>query len=340
MDDRVNVLITLPTDEELLQRLRGVSPRVNVVPFVAHAPGEIPPDVWDEIEVLFTAHVLPDRDVAPRLRWVQAQSAGVDGLIDNPLFANRDVILTTASGIHAVTMSEYALAMMLFFAHRVPEMLACKQAREWPSDRATRCAAQQLRGATLGIVGYGSIGRELARLARAFGMEVLATRRELLRPDVHLEYVEPGTGDPEGVLCHRIYPAKALKSMLRECDYVVVLTPRTPETLNLLDADAIAGMKPGAVLVNLARGGIVDEVALERALRSGALRGAAFDVFAEEPLPDDSPLWDVPNLIISPHIAGVLPNQVDRAADVFEENLRRYLAGQDLLNVVDWERGY
>ncbi|GAB4568707.1 MAG: D-2-hydroxyacid dehydrogenase [Anaerolineae bacterium] len=340
MEDRITVLVTPNVSEQVIQQLQEISPRLNIIHFPAHAPGEIPPDVWDEVEVLYTWDVLPPKEVAPRLRWVQVLSAGVDDLVDNPLFAEHDILLTTASGIHAVAMAEYALGMMLAFAHRLPEMVESKRKHEWPSDKAERFTPQLLRGATLGIVGYGSIGREVARLARAFGMEVLATKRDVMHPNSSDEYVEPGTGDPEGTLCHRLYPAKALKSMVQECDYVVLLTPRTPETHNLLDAETIASMKPGAVLVNLARGGLVDEEALVKALQSGALRGAAFDVFAEEPLPEDSPLWDVPNLIISPHIAGLMPDYIHRATEVFEENLRRYLSERDLLNVVDWERGY
>lgn len=340
MEDKVNVLVTTQADEALIQHLREVSPRLNIVHHPAHAPGEIPPDAWDDVEVLFTWDVLPDRDVAPRLRWVQVLSAGVDHVVENPLFADGDVTLTTASGIHAVTMAEYALAMMLAFAHRLPEMIRGKQTHEWPTDKSTRFTPQLLRGATLGVVGYGSIGRELARLARAFGMEVLATKRDVMHPASRAEYVEPGTGDPEGALCHRLYPAQALKSMLRDCDYVVLLTPRTPETEMLLDAAAIESMKPGAVLVNQARGGLVDEDALGHALRSGALRGAALDVFAEEPLPEDNPLWDLPNVFISPHVSGMLPDYVNRATEVFESNLRRYLSNRELLNVVDWDRGY
>lgn len=341
MEDKVNVLVTPQMDEALLQRLQAISPRLNVVHYPAHASGEIPPDVWDEAEVLFTWDVLPDREVAPRLRWVQVLSAGVDHVVENSLFSDRDVLLTNASGIHAVTMAEYALAMMLAFAHRLPAMVAAQRAHDWPtSDKGERFTPRLLRGATLGIVGYGSIGRELARLARAFGMEILATKRNAMDPSSRAEYVEPGTGDPDGTLCHRLYPAQALKSMLRDCDYIVLLTPRTAETEMLLDADTIASIKPGAVLVNLARGGLVDEDALRAALESGALRGAAFDVFGEEPLPEDSPLWDAPNLIISPHVAGMLPDYVNRAVEVFEANLRRYLANRDLLNLVDWERGY
>lgn len=340
MDDKVSVLVTVQLEDAHVERLQAVSPRVQMLLHPAHAPGEIPPDIWDEAEVLLTWDTLPDREMAPQLRWVQVLSAGVNHLLERPLLEAKDVILTTTSGIHAVTMAEYALAMMLAFAHNLPAMVAHKTNHEWARDRSALFTPRVLRGATLGIIGYGSIGRELARMARALGMVVLASKRDPMRPNSGSEYVEPGTGDPDGTLCHRLYPSQALKSMVQDCDYIVVLTPRTPETEDLLSADVLAAIKPGAVLINLARGGIVDEDALLDALESGALRGAAFDVFAQEPLPEESPLWDAPNLIISPHVAGMMPDYLDRAVDVFAENLQRYLASQELLNVVDWERGY
>lgn len=340
MEEQINVLVTLKTSEEVRQRLEAVSPRYNMIFQPAHTATEIPPDVWSEVEVLFTGNVLPDREMAPNLRWVQTIYAGVDTLLGHPLFEQRDVILTTASGIHAVTMAEYALGMMLAFAHHIPTMIARQVAHDWPKDRFELYEPRPLRDSTVGIVGYGSIGREVARLARAFGMHVLATKRDVMQPADRTQYVEPGTGDPEGTLVHRLYPSQALKSMLRECDYVVVLVPKTPETENLLDAEAIATMKPGSVLINLSRGGIVDEEAVLKALKAGSLAGAAFDVFETEPLPEDSPLWDAPNLIISPHIAGSMPRYLEKATDVFVENLERYLAHRELLNVVAWERGY
>jgi phosphoglycerate dehydrogenase-like enzyme len=341
MEDKINVLVTLKADEALIDRLQAIAPRLNIMHHPAHTATEIPPDVWDEVEVLFTGNVFPDTEMAPRLRWVQVISAGVDRLRDNPLFENQSIKLTTTSGMHAVTMAEYALALMLYFAHGLPQLQDWQASHQWPKNSGAVYEVRMLRGATLGIIGYGSIGRELARLARSFGMEILATKRNAMNPgNGRGDYAEPGTGDPDGAICHRLYPSQALKSMLRECDYVVVLTPRTPETENLLDADAIGAMKTGAVLVNMARGGIVDEAALIAALESGNLRGAAFDVFEEEPLPEDHPLWDAPNLIISPHIAGVMPDYLVRAADIFAENLEHYLNRRELLNIVDWERGY
>jgi phosphoglycerate dehydrogenase-like enzyme len=341
MDIPVNVLITFKASDDLVSRLRELSPRVVVRVHPAHAPAEISPDEWDEVDVLFTqGGLFPDPEVAPNLRWVQVTSAGVDRFLDNPLFEDRTVILTTVSGIHAVTMAEYALGMILTFAHRVPTMIARQKTHDWPKDAVQVYMPQPVRGSTLGIIGYGSIGRELARLARALGMTVLATKRDVMHPGMGSEYALLGTGDPDGSAVQRLYPAQALRSMLQECDYVVILTPLTAETQNLLNNEALASMKPGAVLINVARGGIIDEKALLKALESGLLGGAALDVFENEPLPEDSPLWAAPNLIISPHIAGIMPDYLDHAGDVFIENLQRFLEGREMLNVVEWSRGY
>jgi phosphoglycerate dehydrogenase-like enzyme len=340
MEDRVNVLITIKAGEALVRQVEDLSPRVKVRLQPAHAAAEIPPDVWDEVQVLFTSGVLPDREMAPGLRWVQVTSAGIDHLLNHPLFEDRTVTLTTTSGMHAVTMAEYAFGFMLTFAHRIPTMRARQTAHDWPRDAGQVYQPRLLRDSTLGIIGYGSIGREIARLARAFGMTVLAAKRDVMHPAAAAEYALPGTGDPDGSLAHRLYPAQALKSMLHECDFVVLATPRTAETQRMLDAETLAAMKPGAVLINLARGGLVDEKALIKALESGALGGAALDVFEAEPLPEDSPLWDAPRLIISPHIAGVMPDYMAHAAEVFLANMARFLEGEDLLNVVNWARGY
>ena len=339
MDEPINVLVTHKLEAHLVEQLRGISPRFNITLHPAHAAGEIPPDVWAEVEVLFTSNVLPDKTMAPNLRWVQANSAGVDSLLDNPLFETRDVMLTTASGIHAVIMAEYALGMMLAFSHRILTMVAHQAEHDWPRKKEA-FEARSLRGTTLGVVGYGSIGRELARMAQAMGMNVLATKRNLMQPNSRTEYVLPGTGDPDSEMVQRMYPPQALCSMVKDCDYVVVLLPKTAETANLFDAKTVAAMKPGAVLVNLGRGGIIDEEAVLAALESGALGGAAFDVFADEPLPEDNPLWDAPNLIVSPHIAGIMPDYMDKSVDLFADNLERYLAHRDLINLVDWTRGY
>ena len=199
---------------------------------------------------------------------------------------------------------------------------------------------RELRGSTVGIVGYGSVGREIARVAHTFGMNVLAAKRDVRQPADPDGYLIPDTGDPEGVYFHRLYPPEALVTMVRECDFVVLTVPLTESTRNMVNAEVLTAMKPSAYLINVGRGGVVDEAALLSALQSGEIAGAAMDVFEAEPLPADSPLWKLPNVIISPHVAGNMLDYDDKAARLFTENLKRYLARKDLLNQVSRTRGY
>ena len=227
--------------------------------------------------------------------------------------------------------------MMLAFACRLPHYLRLQAAANW--DRSGR-ASDTLRGQTLGIVGYGSIGRELARLADGLGMSVVATRRDLRHPADEGSYMEPGVGDPLAEIPTRLYPPQALASMLAVCDYVALTLPLTGETQHLLDESMLAAMKPGAVLINVSRGAVLDEAALISALAAERIAGAALDVFEEEPLPATSPLWSLDNVIITPHIAGNTRRYHEKAATLFGENLRRYLNNEALFNLYDRGRGY
>jgi phosphoglycerate dehydrogenase-like enzyme len=251
----------------------------------------------------------------------------------------QNVTLTTSSGIHAPAMAEYILMMVLAFAHRLPRMIEYQRQAAWPGQRWALFVPQELRDATIGIVGYGSIGRETARLGRAFGLRVLALKR-------HVDHLSddgwrlPNVGDAAGEYAARLYAPDQLRAMLAECDYVVVTAPLTPETRGLLGAAEFQVMKREAVIINVARGGVIDEVAMIDALRTQMIGGAALDVFEQEPLPTDSPLWQLPNVILSPHVSGFTPHYDERAMALFAENLRRYMAGKALLNVVDVQRGY
>jgi phosphoglycerate dehydrogenase-like enzyme len=274
----------------------------------------------------------------PRLKWLQTHSAGVDYLLDTPVWES-DLIVTSLNGVHTVSMSEYVLAMMLAFRWKVPKLLRFQAQSEWPKDRWEHFIMPELRGSTLGIVGYGAIGRELARQAQSLGMRILATNRSGRRSPQR-GFNLPDTGDPEARIPEKIYPTTALLEMLPACDYVVVLAPLTPDTHHLFGPAAFTAMKAHTFFINLARGGLVDETALLSALQNGQIAGAALDVFATEPLPADSLLWQLDNLIISPHISGFTPNYDERATDLFAENLRRYLNDEPLLNVVERGRGY
>ena len=199
--------------------------------------------------------------------------------------------------------------------------------------------SDELRGRTLGIIGYGSIGREIARLATAFGMQILVTKRDA-RHVKDEGYNLPGYGDPEGNLPTRIYPTEATRSMVGECDYIAITLPLTPRTHHMFDEAMFRAMKPSCFVVNVGRGGLIKESDLVRALSKGWIAGAGLDVFETEPLPEDSPLWNMENVIMSPHVSGFSREYDERAVDLFVANLGRYLAGQPLLNSVNREQGY
>lgn len=337
--ESVNVLVTEPFPAALIEKLENVSPRIIVVQHAVEDANQLG-DAIEAADVLYTSAALPEPGEAPRLRWVQLHYAGVDHILRHPLFTGSDVTFTTASGIHSVNMAEYVLAQVLAFSHHLERMWEDKRDRVWTDERWNRYTPRELRGATLGVVGYGSIGREVARLAQAFGMAVLAVKHDLRNLANDHTYCLPGTGDQEAEIPDRIYPVEALHSFLKECDYVVLTVPLTDATRHLIDADALSAMKPSAFLINVARGQVVDEAALTAALKQGRIAGAALDVFEEEPLPSDSPLWELPNVVISPHISGFTPHYDERATDLFAENLRRFITGEPLLNVVNRSSGY
>lgn len=272
-----------------------------------------------EIEILFALR--PPRGYwagASRLRLVHIMGAGVDALLPAPDLP-AGVKIANGRGISGGVMAEYALGWMLHFARRVPRNMEQQARREW-----RMYAPVALEGATCGILGMGAIGEAVARRAKAFGMRVLGTQRTP-RPS---EWAD------------EMLPSDATERVLAESDYVVVILPLTPETRGSLSAALLDKLRPEAVLVNMARGGIVDETALAAMLREGRLRGAALDVFDEEPLPEDSPLWEVPNLVVTPHVAGFSSDYLPRSFEIFAENVRRLERGRPLVNEIDRERGY
>lgn len=341
-NEKIKVLVTVRYDEQTLKRFQAVDPRLEILARPARTYTDIAGHVWADAEVLYTGGVFPPVDTMPKLKWLQSHFSGVDTVLKQPLLQDKpDLLITSMRGIHATNMGEYVLGMMLALARKVPTLLRRKQEALWGDDeRFQALMPVELRGSTVGIVGYGAIGREVARLAKAFGMTVLASKRDLKQLSLSDTYLVEGTGDVEGVLFDRLYPPQALRTMVRDCDFVVITTPYTESTHNLYNADIIAGMKDGAFLINVGRGGVMDEAALLKALKSGRMGGAVLDVFAEEPLPANSPLWQAPNLIITPHISGNTATYLHKAAHVFESNLERYVNHEPLMNVIDRESGY
>ena len=332
-----HLLITAPFPSQLVDKIRAVSPNLTIEQRTL-PNGRWPDDWTTEAEIYYAFGTIPPLEKAPNLQWVQTHYAGIDSLEDSELWQS-DILITTASGVHAANMAQYAITQILTWAHRVPNWFSYKQTHSWAKNRWDTFVPQELHGKTLGILGYGSIGRELARLAKAFGLKILVTKRDA-RQLVDTGYSAAGVGDLEGALPDRIYPSEATRSMVADCDFVVITLPLTERTYHLFDEEMFKAMKPTAFLVNVARGAIVNEADLVRGLKKGWLAGAGLDVYEEEPLPDSSPLWELDNVIMTPHVSGFTPQYDERATDIFAENLRRYLAGEPLLNLVNRSEGY
>lgn len=314
----LHILVLARVEERHLEMIRAVDPRVRVT---ATADTERALEVAPQAEVI-VAWQIPDAvmERAGRLRWIHATAAGVDTLLF-PVVVEGRVMLTSSVGIHTVGLPEHVMALVLAFSRRLHVAVRHQIAHRW--DRAS-CIGDEVAGKTLGVLGLGAIGRALARHAAAFGMHVIGTKRTP-EPIPHVERVLPPEGTDE---------------VLRAADYLVVLLPLTPQTRGFVDARALGLMKRTAVLINVGRGPVVDEAALIAALRAGLIAGAGLDVFEREPLPADSPLYDMENVIITPHVSGASRTYFDRAIPLFCENLRRYLDGAAMLNVVDPARGY
>ncbi|MDH3285987.1 MAG: D-2-hydroxyacid dehydrogenase [Acidobacteriota bacterium] len=331
-----NVLVTMRFNQDHMEQLRAVSPRLHVT--------RDDPDTADysRTDILYAG--MPPRDLAraPNLKWVQLHSAGVNGLYDHPLYADSSTPLTTTSGVHAATIAEYAITVLLALAHRVPRMVEWQVKGVWPPDeqRWPLFVPTEVRRAILGIIGYGSIGRELARIAKnAFAMTVFACKRD---PSCRADpgYRLPGTGDPDGVLPDEWFSCEHVPELLARSDVVVMCAPLTPQTHHLIGASELRTMKSSAYFINVGRGATVDERALGQALAEKRIAGAAIDVFAEEPPPAGHPLYGLDNVLLSPHVSGFIPSYDDKCAELFAENLRRYLTGAPLLNLVDRAKGY
>jgi phosphoglycerate dehydrogenase-like enzyme len=348
-EDRVVVMITSPLEAAHVERIADVDrQRVEVIyrpdlllppryPADHHGPADWPGfrsrrAEWQKLlqraNVLWDFPLGEDRpllELCPRLRWVQTTSAGVGMLVKRLGLQGTDLIVTTASGVHAGPLAEFVFAALLFHTKRFADLQSWQRAHHWE-----RFASGELRGRVLAIVGPGRIGREVARIGRAFGMTIwaMAARYEASRA------AELGVD--------RLFPRADLRTMLAGADAVVLCCPHTPETEGMIGPEELAALKRGVVFVNIARGAVVDEAALVRALREGRIAFAALDVFREEPLPPESPLWDLPNVLINPHSASTSIAENSRITDIFIQNLRHYLAGrfEEMAPRLDMQRLY
>jgi phosphoglycerate dehydrogenase-like enzyme len=256
----------------------------------------------------------------PQVRWIHSRSAGLDSILFPELVAS-PASLTNGSGVFSQSLGEFALAMMLYFAKDFPRMLRNKAARRWE-----QFDVDEIAGQTVGIVGYGDIGRAVAWRAHAMGMKILALKRH-----------PPAAPDP---LIDAFYKPAELHAMLGASDYVAACAPLTQETRHMISDAAFAAMKPEAVLINVGRGPVVDQAALVRALQQKKIRGAGLDVFEQEPIPADDPIWSFENVFISPHAADHTHDWLDQAMSFFLKQYERFRTGVPLENVVDKHLGY
>ena len=340
------VVITFALEPELAEQIRAVDPALEVRALnagqldVLRATTRFPSErqaatpreeiaaALEDAEVLFSfwggaiRHLVRADAPPAALRWVQLSSAGADR-VDAGLITEAGLTFTTARGLHAVPIAEFALTYMLMFVKGWPRLWRSQMAGEY--DRTV--VPGELAGKTVGIVGMGTIGAELARRSRALGCRVLGMRRS---------FTERG---PDEVADEAVPPAD-LDYLLAESDFVVIAAPLTEQTRGLIGAEQLRTIGPRSYLLNVARGELVDEAALIEALRAGTIAGAALDVFEREPLARASPLWELDNVILTPHVTGGVEDYNARATPIFCDNLRRYLAGEPLRNVVDPARGY
>lgn len=336
LTERIRVLNTLPITAADAHMLAAVSDRVEVVNRPVSS-AELDALRDDQVEAMLGNRSPRPWGGLPNLRWLQLASAGVDRVIDDPAFTH-GVTVTNARGVYSIPIAEYTMWALLDHNQKASARRGLQMERQWPAD-PDAAAGTLLRGQTLLIVGYGTIGRETARLASTFGMRVIAVKSEPSRR-VDESFRPPGTGDPAGMLPDQIAGLEALASLARTADALVDTLPLTRATQGVISAQVIAALPSHAALINIGRGATVDADALLHALDSGQLAAAYLDVFAVEPLPADNVTWSHPKIIVTPHVSGGGAHDPSLLFELFATNLKRYLAGDQLLNVVDPARGY
>jgi len=307
----------------------------------------VAPEVMEAVEdaQIYFGYGIPAEllDRGSKLRWVHSGAAGVGSSL-TPAMLDSPVVFTNSAGVHAPPMAETVLAMLLHFGRGLDFAVAAQRRAEWSTESYYVAGAplNELSSSTIGVIGFGGIGREVSRRVASLGARVIAVKRKPARPgEANLKPL--GGGGVLGSRIEMVWGESGLDAVYRESDAIVVCAPETPQTRGMVDASAFERMKPEAILVNVARGSLVDEGALIRALREGRIRGAGLDVYAQEPLAADHPLWTIPNVILTPHVSAVTRGFWQRQTDLIIRNLDRYLKGapvEEWENVVDKVAGY
>jgi phosphoglycerate dehydrogenase-like enzyme len=309
---------------EYVERLRAAFPAHTFLHAKDHAEASA---LYPAADVVFAGQITRAQfTAARRLRWLHSPAAGVGGMLFPEMLAS-PIVITNSRGMSGDTIAEHVLAVTLAIFRRLPHAFRSQQARDWAQDAIGAEGNRSIAGSRILVVGLGAIGLAVARRMTALGARVAGIRR---RPDA--------SAPPDGV--ELVAAPDQLHRLLASADVVVISAPHTRDTRGLIGRAELAAMTPDAVLVNVSRGQLIDEPALVAALEAGAIAGAALDVFNDEPLPADSPFWGMENVLITPHTSGFRPDHWDAAVALFADNLRRFEAGRDLINVVDKAAGY
>ena len=329
-NDQTVVVIDTSLPREPADRLRRLSPKIELIDGLSK-------DALRRAHVIYTFGADFDPADAPNLQWVQVGNASVTHIRDTPI-ANSQIPIANVSGAFSPAVAEFTIALLLTLTRRLPMAHSLQLQTTWLEDD-TPLAGENCFGKTMGIVGYGSIGRHIARIAQAMGLKVLACKR---RPELKRDtsFCFPNLGDPDGTIPEAWFGTPQMVEMLKMSDVAVVTLPQTPATENLIGKQELEALPAHAYLISIGRGAVVNESALIEHLQAGRLAGAALDVFATEPLPAGSPLWKLPNVIVTPHLGSWTINQSQMAAEVLVENMSRYLKGQPLVSRVDMKWGY
>jgi len=322
--DKMKVLISFDLPEVYVEKIRNVTPDVEVV---QSEDKEEALNLVKDADVLFAGFFSKELfQAAKKLKWIQSWGAGVERILI-PEIVNSRVIVTNAGGVHPTPISEHVIGMMLCFTRRLHIFIRNQSEKKWERPETwTSPMIEELSGKTLGIVGLGRIGTEIAKKAKCLGMRVIATKRD--------------PTNPASVKIDRLIASTDLNQLLAESDFTVLSLPLTKETEGMIGEKQLKSMKPAGILLNVSRGRIIQENKLVQALKQGWIAGAGLDTFENEPLPENSELWNLKNVIITPHIAGDTPHYPERLTSIFTENLNRFIHKQPLINVVNKNLGY
>jgi phosphoglycerate dehydrogenase-like enzyme len=328
----MKIIVSINRAETAIDALRNAFPSDEMVlaPYIGNAKQTLPAELIADADIIFCELPPENFDDFKRLRWIQVCSSGYAQLVPLPL-VQRNIIATNGTGNYDIPIAEWTIMMTLVWHRNLLDVLENQRHKRFDRDAHFQ---HELRGSIMGIIGYGGIGRQTARLAKGMGLRVHVLTRTGTTPPRELKFCEAGTGDPEGKLPDRVSALGDIDAFLSELDYLVLAIPHIPMNENLINEARLRHLKPSAVLINPARGALIDNTALLRALNEGWIRGASLDTHVEYPIPASYPFWNAPNVIVTPHISGhsATDRFVERAFRIFSENLSRFQNGNPLLN--------